>query len=152
MMASSRGAASHSELNYHLTLKIPHLFSTFLTEIFLTFGKKPLPVVFVFLFARDAPQYQSKSTAISQANALDVMQAQHGHGHPRTPPPPSYAPESKPIAFLPISLPSLLSLLISSLIMHYEYLHHNESTAGHQRSLFETRWKRICPQGRVLVF
>ena len=26
-------AASHSERNYHLTLKKPHLFSTFLTEI-----------------------------------------------------------------------------------------------------------------------
>ena len=42
-------AASHSELNYHLTLKIPHLFSTFLTEIFLTFGMRPLPVLFLFL-------------------------------------------------------------------------------------------------------
>ena len=29
--------------------------STFLTEIFLTFGMKPLPVFFLFLFARDAP-------------------------------------------------------------------------------------------------
>ena len=56
MMASSRGAASHSELNYHLTLKIPHLFSTFLTEIFLTFGMKPLPDFFLFPFARDAPR------------------------------------------------------------------------------------------------
>ena len=49
-------AASNSELNYYLTMKIPHLFWTFLTEIFLTFGMKPLPVVFfLFLFACDAP-------------------------------------------------------------------------------------------------
>ena len=49
-------AASNSELNYYLTLKIPYLFWTFLTEIFLTFGMKLLPVVFfLFLFACDAP-------------------------------------------------------------------------------------------------
>ena len=49
-------AASNSELNYYLTVKIPHLFWTFLTEIFLTFGMKLLPVVFfLFLFACDAP-------------------------------------------------------------------------------------------------
>ena len=48
-------AASHSERNYHLTLKKPHLFSTFLTEIFLTLSMKPLLVFFLFLFARDAP-------------------------------------------------------------------------------------------------
>ena len=53
-------AASHSELNYHLTLKIPHLFSTFLTEIFLTFGMKPLPVFFLFLFARDNKANQQR--------------------------------------------------------------------------------------------
>ena len=48
-------ASSHSEMNYNSTLKISHLFSTFLTEIFLTFGVKPLPVFFLFLFARHAP-------------------------------------------------------------------------------------------------
>ena len=122
-------AASHSELNYHLTLKIPHLFSTFLTEIFLTFGMKPLSLS--FCSRRPIVPKQINGDFLGQCTRCYVGTTWSRAPQDPPPHPPSYAPESKPIAFLPISLPSLLSLLISSLIMHYEYLHHNESTAGH---------------------
>ena len=123
-------AASNSELNYYLTLKMPHLFWTFFDRNLSNIWQEAAARCLCLSFCSRRPivPKQINGDFLGQCTRCYV-----GTTWSRAPqdPPPSYAPESKPIAFLPISLPSLLSLLISSLIMHYEYLHHNESTAGH---------------------